>query len=569
MTWMQRTVTRVLAPVAAMLGWVRSGEGPSTMNDVVGAPTLRLSRKILDDVQGNITPGFRKDFQEFVFLEFLNAKAAKAWITAVRPEITSAFEVASFTHLYRSIRKRSRDGAASPRWEVRRFARSVWVNVAFTAGGLKLIDAERFKAIVGDENAHKEERCQGLDAFVEGLVARYKGKFDYAIDALEQGGRPVLEVQDVELDPPPADGTVVAPPRIAHALLIVAADSEDDLRIETDRQCERLPGLGVAVLARFRGATLGEGREHFGYRDGISQPDPEDPLKGWKLTEDVVAPGEVILGCTEESPAGEQVGETQKPSLPYEWMRYGSFLAFIKIRQHVRTFRDLVVQNSEQAGLKPEQFAAKVIGRWPNGMKVGDPKRPNLAVQEEEPTWKEEDARISHADFANDQDGFRFPLFAHVRKVNPRIQLVDQERADLRPRRRRLFRRGIPYGPPLAKNALEDRQDRGLLFLAYQADLCRQFEHVVENWLDADFPTMNAPANGQAVARATGYDPIIGSPETGDIQYLKSRGGEGQEGGGDQVCPIKFDKVVELTAGAYLFAPALTQLDRLARPPDQ
>src|SRR3712207_8404725 len=43
--------------------------------------------------------------------------------------------------------------------------------------------------------------------------------------------------------------------------------------------------------------------------------------------------------------------------------------------------------------------------------------------------------------------------------------------------RHRLIRRGIPYGPPLSADAADDG-GRGLLFLAYQADLARQFEHV-------------------------------------------------------------------------------------------
>ncbi len=46
--------------------------------------------------------------------------------------------------------------------------------------------------------------------------------------------------------------------------------------------------------------------------------------------------------------------------------------------------------------------------------------------------------------------------------------------------RHRLLRRGIPFGPPWP-----DTGEHGLVFLAYQTSIVRQFEYVQRKWLNA------------------------------------------------------------------------------------
>ena len=55
---------------------------------------------------------------------------------------------------------------------------------------------------------------------------------------------------------------------------------------------------------------------------------------------------------------------------------------------------------------------------------------------------------------------------------------------------------GIPYGPPLpAGAATDDGEDRGLLFVAYQASIARQFEHIQQQWFNRpDFPPGSGPS---------------------------------------------------------------------------
>ena len=47
-----------------------------------------------------------------------------------------------------------------------------------------------------------------------------------------------------------------------------------------------------------------------------------------------------------------------------------------------------------------------------------------------------------------------------------------------------MLRRGMSYGPPLPSGVAErDRQERGLMFVCYQASIERQFEFVQQQWL--------------------------------------------------------------------------------------
>src|SRR5206468_8128902 len=77
--------------------------------------------------------------------------------------------------------------------------------------------------------------------------------------------------------------------------------------------------------------------------------------------------------------------------------------------------------------------------------------------------------------FAADPLGDGCPLFAHIRKANPSDRTTEE------PNRHRIIRRGISY--------TESEADKGLLFVAYQASIERQFEHIYTRWLtQSTFP---------------------------------------------------------------------------------
>ena len=143
------------------------------------------------------------------------------------------------------------------------------------------------------------------------------------------------------------------------------------------------------------------------------------------------------------------------------------------------------------------------------------------------------------------------PVGAHVRRANPRDSLGDDPAASLaHVRAHRLVRRGRLFGPRLAPGAADDGAERGLLFLALAADLARQFEFVVQSWL-----------NEPKFAGLSGErDPLVGSA-------LEEAG----EGGAKFSLPesplpreVLLERFVRVVGGEYLFLPGLRALGYLA-----
>ncbi len=432
----------------------------------------------LDEIQGNVTPGLRKNYQAFMLLRFPAGGAARAWLRELAPSVTPARAVQAFVERL----KESRVGDAEVRaWHTK------WVNVAISWPGLATLGAPGLGSFPEDFQRGLRERAALLAD--DGTIANW-----------EVGGTPETE---------------------AHALVVLAADAEDDLSAEIERQQALIQTHGLTELKTYRGAELvGDlrGHEHFGYRDGISQPDKEPPG---------VAPawGEFILGYPNET--------GQRAPGP-DWTRNGSYVVFRRLSQDVAGFRRTMAAQASKVnrGLTPELLGAKLVGRWTTGAKLGNP-----ATETEAPKWPGDDAaRVTPEDFANDPTGERFPHFAHIRKANPR---------DPEARRHRLIRRGIPYGPPLAPGTDEDGKERGLLFLAYQASLTNQFEHIQRNWLNnAKFPTPQ-----------TGRDPLVSQPGGPHEVILPLKGGP---------VSIALMQFVTMTGGGYFFSPSIQALTQLA-----
>jgi deferrochelatase/peroxidase EfeB len=217
---------------------------------------------------------------------------------------------------------------------------------------------------------------------------------------------------------------------------------------------ELIPRADGTVLD---GRSLGGGKLHFGYTDGISHPDI-----GW----DDDDPGRIgfrhfLLGYStpEQSSA-------PAPGPAADLFRDSAYGVFRWIYQDVATFNRFLSETGP--GLFPdlspadaeELLAAKLMGRWRDGTPlVLAPDRPDPAL-----TRSNDFAYASE-----DPDGRRCPFSAHVRVVNPRDERLDPI-VDGVPH---LIRRGMPYGAPL-DSAEDDGRDRGIVGLFLCADIRRQ-----------------------------------------------------------------------------------------------
>jgi Dyp-type peroxidase family len=473
-----------------------------------------------ESIQGNVLAPFHKPAQAFLFVGFANQRdGARRWLA----ELVAGDRVASTNAVVRHAQDRhaARDAGLHP-------PRRIWRALGLTSSGLVTLQPE----LAADLFAYQ--------AFWHGALAdRPDG----------QGGRmaPAALLGDQAGSDPRrwAVGGVERPP--VDALLTVAAD--DGLSGWADEEAGRARDHGLEVLevrppgGRTTpwqpGATLPQdfqGSEHFGFRDGISQPGvsgftaAEFRNGRWEAREQagtpIIAAGEFVLGYEGERGTYPGGGRPYPPA----WMWDGSFQVFVRMTQDVAGWRRQLADLAASTG---QDVAAKVVGRGRDGTPLAQVRGPGL----------------NDFTYGGDPDGVRTPTFAHIRKMNPRDNLEFLDRT------RRLLRRGIPFGPPLAEGASDDGEERGLLFNAFMASIEDQFEFVQRNWASNPRPYPARPGPGwPGPSTADGPDALTAA---GDRRWLlRQEHGEPVE--------LRFERFVRTTGAVYAFAPSLPTLRGLA-----
>ena len=336
-----------------------------------------------------------------------------------------------------------------------------------------------------------------------------------------------------------------------HAWLGVFGQTLSDL----ERRCSELHGLlqdggGAAVIgSQDAGALQINGqftsKEHFGYTDGFGNPEylglekHKQPGQG-KLTEDgkwtPLATGELLLEYADEA------GELPVAPLPHLLACNGTFMVYRKLHQNVKTFREYLKDKGGLYPGGPEKLASKFIGRWRDGTPVElSPDKEDLAIVQDQ-------NRNVDFTFGNDLGGTRCPVGAHIRRTNPRDAfgfngaLVN---------RRRISRRGMPYGPYTPEDQRgSDEQEHGIIFMALNASIFRQFEFVQQQWIEY----------GNDARQGNDKDVLIGN-----------HGGHGKfmiQGSTDPRNPPficgALPNFVELRGGDYFFVPSITALRMIA-----
>jgi Dyp-type peroxidase family len=334
-----------------------------------------------------------------------------------------------------------------------------------------------------------------------------------------------------------------------HALFTVYGRTAD-VRCEAARALtEELDGAGISVVHRQRADLLETGREHFGFRDGFSQPAlhgvsedrrarrgegvqrPRLRLAGaaWRN----VKLGEFVLGHEDEDGV---VAGGRDPLLVN-----GTFMVWRKLQQDVDAFTRWIETHAGQDKAAQEALRAKILGRWPNGDSlIRRPAAGAYGDGDDTATPRTHDLEINDFTYAGDAAGVRCPLGAHVRRSNPRDALGFRTE---RSRRNRIIRRGLPY--------VDRDESRGLIFVCFNASIARQFEQIQGNWL------MGGDTFGLGAERdflTAGLDPGQASVRM-TIQ-------------GDRRHPPAFitrsEQFVTVRGGYYLFVPGLSALRRIA-----
>jgi Dyp-type peroxidase family len=427
----------------------------------------------LDDIQHFLIARPPALAARYEFLSFHNAEGARTWLAGILAKVGTVQTVGS-SHID-----------------------SRWVTVAFTWNGLKALGVDDASLATFPEEFH-----QGMAARANILGATGANHPDHWI-----GG--------------------MANPSLHAIVVLFARNVEERERCTREHQeylsrctgVEALSSLDLEALPPF-----GYPHEHFGYHDRLSQPVIEgtlvEPTPG---SGPAIEAGEFFLGYPDE-----EGGPAALPQ-PAILSRNGSYLAYVRLEEHVGAFRDFLRQHGETHE-QQELIAAKLMGRWRSGAPLV------LAPDKDDP---ELGADLQHNnDFAyaeKDPYGYACPLGSHIRRMNPRDTATNMKR-------RKMIRRGGTYGPALPEGAPEDGKERGIAAFIGCASLVRQFEFAMNVW--ANDPNFHELGNER--------DPFVGTQDgTYDMTIPKR--------------PIR-KKITALPAfttvrgGAYFFLPGIKAL---------
>ena len=322
-------------------------------------------------------------------------------------------------------------------------------------------------------------------------------------------------------------------------LLLVYASDGERLEATVNELTAELIAGGLRVIRELDTAPLVP-REHFGFRDGISQPRIEG--LGDAPGPDTIKPGEFVLGYRNEYgllPDGP----------PAELGRNGSYLVLRQLSQDVHGFWSFCERASARRDGSADaaarlRLAAKLVGRWPSGAPLA------LAPDGDDPALADAN---DFGYFEHDRDGLRCPVGAHVRRAHPRDSLDPQpgsQRSIDVGKRHRLLRRGRQYGRFLAQEELltagvEDAwrdEPRGLHFICLGTNLARQFEFVQHTWIE----------NAHFAGLYDNPDPLLSSGAfTVPAEPVRER-------------YTDVPRFVSVRGGAYFFLPGISAVRAIA-----
>lgn len=458
------------------------------------------------DIQGIVLSGHAHlPHACFLFLQVQNPARAKAWLRGVIPQISTA--------------ARRAKGEPKPKSAT---------HLAFSATGLSSLGLEA--AAMG---TFPREFTQGMG---HGERTRVLGDTNNsAPEKWEVGGPNTPDI---------------------HVLLAVYATSEAELKSAVAESWSgETEAAGLKEIFRQESFKRGV-NEPFGFRDGISQPAIEGAAGEVLPGQSIIKAGEFLLGYVNEygeEPPMPSVATAQdsRNLLPAassqpgrkELGRNATYFIWRKLSQDVDGFWKFMgdqTKNADGSANKEKQIylGSKMVGRWPSGAPLV------LSPKQDDPALGADPRRNNKFDFmTTDAAGTGCPIGSHMRRANPRDMLPpNPQKSQEVSNRHRLLRRGRPF------EEMQNGQKigQGILFMAINADIQRQFEFIQQTWL-------NSPKFG---GLCDNKDPIVSDNDGTGVMVLQDQ-------------PVRqriqgMSRFVETKGGGYFFMPGIKALQFLA-----
>ena len=384
----------------------------------------------LDEIQGNVIPGFKKNHQHFVFFSITDPAAARTCLSKLHIRLSSAAEVFEAHRAWKLLKEKlGKDPEA---------AQFLFLNIALSASGLrKLISTADVDAF--EDTAFKLGQAKRSTFIGDPASAKEPGHADRWV--------------------------VGGPKRVVDGLLILASDDLPWLEEESKKLEAELAAQGMKVEHKDRGnvkAAPKDGHEHFGFKDDISHPTvrgrrpkaPFDFVTPRTLPADkafdtqrldfggpgnrLIWPGHFIFGYGRQNLDDPRTYEPSNQAVGPSWAEHGSLLVYRRLRQHTDVFWRFV-QDAAAALAKAhpksapnkDRLAALLVGRWASGTPVSRSAASDVGITGDGLNYFAYADKLAPslpgdtAPHAGDPDGLLCPLGAHLRKVNPRDQATD------------------------------------------------------------------------------------------------------------------------------------------------
>ena len=462
----------------------------------------------LNDIQGFVIREYKEmACSKYFLLQVTDAVAAKIFLDSIADSITHS--ESNTTDFY--------------------------LNIGFTSTGLRALGL-------------KEKNLESFTReFREGMVTPHRqrllGDYDSSDPSLWQWGGSCNERIDV--------------------IVLLFAKDETINNEQSNQLIQIFSSSGLKQVHRLDGKTLPNDKEHFGFRDGISQPAIiGSGVSGLDI--DNIKAGEFLMGyeneyhiypdtalLLENQGKSNLLADDAEGSGYKDLGRNGTYFVLRQLKEDVDGFWNFLNNQTknEDGSLNPDEstkLAAKMMGRWPSGA-------PLVKHPDKDPGGLCDDNNFKYIE--EDKLGLKCPFGAHIRRTNPRDNFEETgpvESLKLT-RRHRIIRRVRSYGETFTGSATNHTPpgEVGLLFGCFNADISRQFEFIQYTWA-------NYPKFKQLYADP---DPFIGvreNPEPGTEQNFTIP----QQTVNKYITGLK--SFVFVKGGAYFFFPSVTAVKYLS-----
>jgi Dyp-type peroxidase family len=319
-----------------------------------------------------------------------------------------------------------------------------------------------------------------------------------------------------------------------HVMLMLFGATPEILQAHEDDHLKILAEVGGLTVTWTQDTSrLPDSKEHFGFRDGISQPSIEGSPYRAAPGNDIVKPGEFILGYLNEYGL--------VPPMPDHIGQNGTYLVYRKLEQNVALFNQFIAEQANGDPAAADWLSARFIGRWKSGAPLA------LTPDADKPQVGEDNKHNNDFKYHDtDPYGYNTPISAHTRRTNPRDGLEhDPVASQITINRHRIIRRGRPFGPPYGPDTA--KAQRGTLFIALNTDIKRQFEFIQQVWVN----------NAKFAGQYTDQDPILGDRNKGNDSLTLQRWPIRK-----QITGLK--RFITVRTAGYFFVPGLKGLNYIA-----